>query len=86
MLKRSPSFFPPVELFVLVSGSERNAVNATLKEGRGGVRAIWAKCDLCDCGLGEVFQQIMTEHVAGEIYRCQFNRWLLLGFDFVNIN
>ena len=31
-----------LNLFDLVSGSERNAV----EERRGGVRAIWAKCDL----------------------------------------
>lgn len=33
-------------LFALASESERNSVNAILKEGRGGVRAMWASCDL----------------------------------------
>ena len=55
-----------LNLFVLASGSQRNAVNAKLKEGRGeggGVRALWARCDNI-CGLREVFQQIMTAVIA----------------------
>ena len=34
--------------FVLANGSERNTVNATSKEGRGGVHVcdIWDICDL----------------------------------------
>ena len=53
-----------LNLFVLASASERNAVNARLKEGRGGVRTIWKKRDLSQCGLSEVFQQILTEHAV----------------------
>ena len=39
-------------------------MNATLKEGRGGVSAAWAKCDLPVVPVKLVFQQILTGRVG----------------------
>ena len=50
--------------FSSVSESERNAVNATLKKVRVGVRALWTKCDLFV--VSEVFQQIWTERAVAD--------------------
>ena len=57
--------------FVLVSGNERNAVNATLKEGRGST--CYMGETLFICGLSEVSHKIMTEHAASRIRRTSFS-------------